>query len=43
MLSITALILAITVNNRLSAAALNKVLKFLGDRLFNCVAYYKNC
>ena len=33
MLSIKALILAITVNDRLSAAALNKVLKFLGERL----------
>ena len=43
MLSIKALILAITVNDRLSSAALNKVLKFLGDRLFNCGSYYKNC
>ena len=43
MLSIKALILAITVNNRLNAAALNKVLKFLGDRLVNCGAYFKNC
>ena len=43
MLYIKALILAIIINNRLSAAALNKVLKFLGDCLFNCGAYFKNC
>ena len=43
MLSVKAFILAITANDRLSAAELNKVLKFLGDRFFNCGAYLKNC
>ena len=35
--------LSITVNDLLSAAALNKVLKFLGEHLFNYGAYFKNC